>query len=83
MDKKGRKLHFPSPSATVETRVGRPFTKSSSHKGYVEIEVITTSSVEKEDKGKGDIIENPIEVMTKDPVQKKDKGKGETIDNIF
>jgi hypothetical protein len=51
--KKGRKLHFPSPTATIETRYRRLFTRSSSQKEIVEQEAITKSIVNKKDKGKG------------------------------
>jgi hypothetical protein len=79
--KKGRTLHFPSSTVAVETRVRRPFTRSSTHKKDVETEVITKDYVPKKDRGKSDIVGKPIEVMTKDSVQKKEKGKGETIEN--
>jgi hypothetical protein len=80
--KKGRKFHFASPIAAVETRVRRPFTKSSTHKEDVETEVITKDYVSKKYRGKGDTVGKPIEVMTKDSVQKKDKGKGETTEKL-
>jgi hypothetical protein len=43
--KKGIKLHFPSPTATVETRARRPFTRSSTHKEDAKVEVITKAHV--------------------------------------
>jgi hypothetical protein len=61
--KKGRKLHFPSPTATVETRARRPFTRSSDHKETVEQEVITKALVKKKDKGKGENVEKPVEII--------------------
>jgi hypothetical protein len=60
--KKGRKLHFPSPTTTVETRVRRPFTRSSAHKKNVETEITLKVSIPKKAKGKGEATENPIEV---------------------
>jgi hypothetical protein len=70
-------LYFPSPTVAAETRVRRPFTRSSTHKEDAETEVISKYFVPKKDRGKGDTVGKPIEVMTKDFVQKKEKGKGE------
>jgi hypothetical protein len=61
--KKGRKLHFPSPTPAVETRARRPFTRSSSQKEIVEQEAITKAHVKKKHKGKGENVENPIEII--------------------
>jgi hypothetical protein len=65
--KKGRKLHFPSPTAAVETRARRPFTRSSTHKEDEAEEEshnqMTKALVQKKDKGKGETIEKPVEVI--------------------
>jgi hypothetical protein len=79
--KKGRKLYFPSPTAAAETRVRRPFTRSSTHKENVETEITLKFSIPNKAKGKSDIVEKSIEVMTKTSVQTKDKGKGEATEN--
>ena len=61
--KKGRKLHFPSLSPTDKTRFKRPFTRSSSHKEYVEAEVIPKASIPNKFKGKGEATEKPVEII--------------------
>jgi hypothetical protein len=61
--KKGRKLLFPSPTAAVETKARRPFTRSSSKKETVEQEVITEAPVKRKDKGKIETVEKHIEVI--------------------
>jgi hypothetical protein len=80
--KKGRKFHFPSPIVAANTRVRRPFTRSSAHKEVIEAEVIPKASVPKKVKSKSDTIGKPIEVMAKAFVQKKDKGKGEATEKL-
>jgi hypothetical protein len=74
-------LHFPSPTATTKTRVGRPFTRSSSHKENAETEIILKASIPKKVKYKSDNVGKPIEIMNKNSIQKKDKGKGEANEN--
>lgn len=61
--KKGRKLLFPSPTAAVETRARRPFTRSSAKKETVEQEVISEAPVKRKDKGKIGVVEKHIEVI--------------------
>jgi len=61
--KKGRKLHFPSPTVVVHTRARRPFTRSSAHKEDDEEESITKAHVQKKYKGKGENVEKPMEII--------------------
>jgi hypothetical protein len=61
--KKGRRLLFPSPTAAVETKSRRPFTRSSTKKETVEKEVITEAPVKRKDKGKIETVEKHVEVI--------------------
>jgi hypothetical protein len=73
--KRGRKLHFPSPAPVAKIRIRKPFTRSSSLKEVVEVEVLPKASVPRKEKDKGKGIENPIEVIDRASVQYKYKGK--------
>jgi hypothetical protein len=73
--KKGRKLHFSSPSPAASTKVRKPFTRSSTLKEVVEAQVLPKVSILKKKKDKGKGIEKPIEVIDRAPVQQKDEGE--------
>jgi hypothetical protein len=73
--KKGRKLHFSSPTPTTSTKGMESFTRSSTLKEDVEAKVLPKVSIEKKKKDKGKGIERPIEVIDIASVQQIDKGE--------
>jgi hypothetical protein len=73
--KKGRKIHFSSPSPASSKKVSNPFTRSSSLKEAVEAQILPKVSILKKMKVKGKGIENPIEVIERSLVQQKYEGE--------
>jgi hypothetical protein len=73
--KKGRKLHFSSPSLAAIIKIEKPFTRSSTLKEAVETQVLPKVSILKKKKDKGKGIEKPIEVIDRALVQHKDEGE--------
>jgi hypothetical protein len=80
--KKGRKLHFSSSPSTTSTKVRRPFTRSSTLKEVVEIQVLPKASIlkKKRDKGKG--IEKPVEMVEVVPVQQEDEAMKNPVETV-
>jgi hypothetical protein len=69
--RKGRKLHFSSPSPTISTKVRKPFNRSSSLKEVDEAQALPKVSILKKKKDEGNDIEKPIEVIYRSLVQQK------------
>jgi hypothetical protein len=73
--KKGRKLHFSSPSPTTSINIKKPFTISSTLKEVDEEEILPKVSVPRKEKEKGKGIKNSVVVMDRASMQHKFKDK--------